>query len=167
VRCPANACVTRAQFFFDTQTQHASGVRIWCATPTLVRSPTGYSITTAQIAPAPYLTQTGTHASQSGDVDCGTGNFTAGYRVDGRADTQYVFGLGLYCANGTVTLNADNSLTLTLAGNGVGSAPAYAGGSPFSDACAPNEVLVGYDLRTGDWMDQLVAVCAPLVVCTK
>jgi hypothetical protein len=164
VRCPANAFVTRAQFFFDTQSSHASGVRIWCATPTLVRAPTGYAITTTQIAPAPYLTQTGNRATLNGEVDCGTGGFTAGYRVDGRADAQYVFGLGLYCATGTVTLNPDNSMTLSLAANGVGSAPTYSGGSAFSDACAANEVLVGYDLRTGDWMDQLVAVCAPLVI---
>ena len=59
-RCPANSWVTHAQFLFDDTDAHGTGVRIFCATPTLVRGPASYSISLTAVAPAPYASFQGT-----------------------------------------------------------------------------------------------------------
>jgi hypothetical protein len=40
-------------------------------------------------------------------------------------------------------------------------------GTPYEDHCGAHEVLVGFDLRLGDLMDSIAAVCAPVVTVYK
>ena len=43
----------------------------------------------------------------------------------------------------------------------------FNGGTAFEDDCATNEVLIGYDGRSGAWLDAIQAICAPLVTVYK
>jgi hypothetical protein len=71
------------------------------------------------------------------------------------------------CASGTATLAADNKLSVSFASNGYGNYWYYNSGTLYQLDCAANEVLVGYDGRTGSYMDQLQPICAPLVTVYK
>ena len=53
------------------------------------------------------------------EVNCGTSGFVAGWSTGGWSDTSYVHGFWINCANGTLTLNNDNTLSYSLAKNGV------------------------------------------------
>jgi hypothetical protein len=162
-RCPAGAWVTHAQFLFDDTDQHATGVRIFCAAPTLVRGANSYSISLTPSAPAPYASfQGSTYTPPDEMVDCGTSGFVAGWTIGGYSG-QYVDGFGMFCANGTITMHADNTLAYTMAKSSTGGYVSYQTSTAFEQTCAPNEVLVGYDGRTGSWMDQIQAICAPLL----
>jgi hypothetical protein len=166
-RCPAGSYVVRAQFMFDDDHSAASGVRIFCAAPTLVRGAGSYSVSLTPLAVAPAASFSGqNHTPPDEEVDCGTAGFVAGFGTAGRTG-QYIYGFWLQCASGTVTLNPDNTLTYLLAKNGVTGSIAFPLGSPFEASCSPGEVLVGYDGRVGGWLDQLAPWCAPLLTTYK
>ena len=168
-RCPANAWVVKGDFLFDDTDVHATGVRIYCATPTLVRGPSSYSITLGAVTPSPYTSfQGNTYTPPDGTIDCNIASgFVAGFSTTGYAG-QYVDALGMFCANGALTLNADNTLTVTMTRNSTGG---YFKGQTtstfFDEPCGANEVLIGWDGRTGSWEDQVTPICAPLVVVYK
>jgi hypothetical protein len=164
-RCPANSFVVHTQFFFDHQDSTASGVQIFCSTPTLVRGASSYSVSlSGQVAGASW--KGSTTSFLDGEIDCGTAAFVGGWRTRGYA-SNYVYGMGLDCASGALSLAANNTLSISFAPNGNGNYWFYSTGSFFQIDCAANEVLVGYDGRIGSWMDQLTPICAPLVVGYK
>jgi hypothetical protein len=167
-RCPSGSFVTHVKTWWDNTNGHASGVSIWCATPTLVRNASSYTVSLTPVNPQPYVAAMGGIATDFGDdVDCGTSGFTAAYETYAQTDGTYVFGIGMGCANGSATLNADNTLSVSFTGNGTWNYWDYTGGTGYWDACNYNEVLVGFDLRTGSWMDAMTAVCAPILVTYK
>jgi hypothetical protein len=105
-------------------------------------------------------------ADPAGLTDCGTG-FSPGWWTAGQADTTTVRGLGMFCASASINFSANNQLTFSFAKTGTGTFKTFAGGTPFEDDCNPDEVLVGYDGRSGDFLDAVQAVCAPLQTVYK
>src|SRR5262249_30227824 len=153
VHCPAGAWVTRMDSWFDDPDRHASGVSIFCANATLVRGAATYSITLQPVAQAPWATATGgnrpTHERQAA---CWLVSAKAVCFNTGLSD-NFVEGLGAHCGTSAVTLAADNTITLNFVQDADRSYNTWAGqpGSFFVEACASNEVIVGYTLHTGSW----------------
>jgi hypothetical protein len=166
--CPAGAFITRVDSWFDEVDQHASGVSFYCATPTLVRGATSYSVTLAANAPAPYATVTGVAAAPAIDErtdDCGLAGLTGITHATGLADA-FVEGLGFRCGTSAVKLQADNTITFDFETTGTGGYQALPGatGTFFDEACKSNEVMVGFNLREGSWFDGFEPICAALQV---
>ena len=169
LHCPAGAFVTRVDSWFDDADKHASGVSIYCATPSLLQGASSYSILLTPNTPAPYATATGANSpTNERHDDCGITGLTAITYTVGLADT-YVEGLGAHCGTSAVTLNPDDTMTFSFSTNGDVTYNTWAGqpGTFFDQACNPNEVVVGYVLHTGSWMDNVQPICAPLVVNYK
>jgi hypothetical protein len=170
VHCPAGAFVTRVDSWFDDADQKASGVSIYCATPTLLQGASTYSVTLAANTPAPYATLTGGAGSPTVERadDCGISGLVAITYSDGLADS-YVEGLGQHCGTSSVTLNADNTIVFDFVATGDQSFNAYTGSTApfFIEQCPSNEVVVGFNLRTGAFLDQIQPICAALVVKYK
>jgi hypothetical protein len=169
LHCPAGAYVTRVDSWFDDGDQHASGVSIYCATPTLNQGASSYSITLTPNTPAPYQTVTGSNgnAIERSD-DCGiSGLIGVTYEV-GVANT-YVNGLGSHCGTSAVTLNPDNTIPISFVPDGSTQYNYYSstGGTYFDITCASNEVVVGYALHVGSWMDNIAPICAQFIVNYK
>jgi hypothetical protein len=167
-RCPSGSFVARADFHFttDTDPSWAAGVRIYCAYPTLSRGASSYTIGMTAVPTSPTVTALGgdAYASPDGIAACTTGGLQALWTIGGWANT-YVMGFGGKCATGSATLNADNSLSVVLTENATGGYFYFRNTDPgFYETCAGNEVVVGYELRLGSFMDQIRAVCAPLNV---
>jgi hypothetical protein len=162
--CPANSYVVREQFDLDRNVQSVVGITIWCAEPLLSRGASNYSVSLLPTLSAGFAG--GNSITESGGTDCGTSGFVAGYQTWVRSDT-YVRGLFFYCANGTATLNADNSLSIRFADNGNNGGLYFASGNSVFVPCPPGEVLVGYDGRTGAYMDEITPYCAPIQVTYK
>jgi hypothetical protein len=168
VHCPVGAFVTRVDSYFDDNDAHASGVAIFCATPTLVQGAASYSVTLTPNQPAPYASITGSSARSERSDDCGLVGLTAITYTVGLSDS-YVEGLGAHCGTSAVTLKADNTIAFDFVQQGDTSYNAYnpPSGNFFTSGCNPNEVVVGYAARTGTWMDNLQTICAPLTVTYK
>ena len=171
-RCPAGTIVIHSRFSFVYTDATAQGIQIFCATPTLTRGATTYSLGVTNKVTGPTLTGSGPSMPpdsgdpNSGNIDCGTIGLVVGWRSPIYA-SDYVYGMGMYCASGAASLAADNRLTITFTPTANGNAWFYAGGNLAQLDCASNEALVGYDGRVGAWMDQLQPICAPLVTVYK
>jgi hypothetical protein len=169
VHCPAGAFVTRVDSWFDNGDAHASGVSIFCATPSLVQGASSYSVTLTPNQPAPYATITGSKGPLSKRTDdCGIVGLTAITYTVGLADS-FVEGLGAHCGTSAVTLKPDNTIAFNFVTQNDTSYDYFPPpvGSFFSSSCNPNEVVVGYTARTGSWMDNLQPICAALTVTYK
>jgi len=168
LRCPANSFLTKITQFGDGIDGYLSGLDIFCGAPTLVRGPSSYSVTVAAVTASPASIRGVTSAGATSSFDCGTG-FVPGWWTTGEYDSAGLDKLGMFCGTSAVSLSPTNQLTVTLTkqGTGVPDGYAFAGTTPFEDDCAQGEVLIGYDGRSGDWIDQLQAVCAPLSVVYK
>ena len=165
--CPPGAFVTHTTMYFDGSTAHAAGVGVFCAAPALVQGASTYSITLTQLTPAPSVLIGGNNGySQFFEFDCGITGLVGGSYLLGQSD-NFVEGLGMQCSNGTVNFAADNTLTFTFTETGATNYQTFSGGAQFRDDCPANQLLVGYNLRLGDYMDQIQAVCAPLVTVYK
>jgi len=154
--------------YFDDNDAHASGVAIFCATPTLVQGAASYSVTLTPNQPAPYAQTTGSRATKERSDDCGLVGLTAITYTVGLSD-NYVEGLGAHCGTSAVTLKADNTIAFdfgpqTSMGYNYYNPPS---GTFFSSGCNPNEVVVGYASHTGTWLDNIQTICAPLTVTYK
>lgn len=169
VHCPPGAFVTRVDTWFDDGDHRASGVSIFCATPTLVRGSASYYVTLTPSSPSPYATAAGDvdPANERTD-DCGTNGLNAITYTVGQADDS-VQGLGHHCGRGQLALGPDNNLSLDFKTDGDTSYNTWpsAGGTYFMQACASNEVVVGYNLRKGNWLDNIEPICAPLLARYK
>jgi hypothetical protein len=110
----------------------------------------------------------GSNASApDGDYDCGITGLVAGTWFISAADNSFVYGLGMHCGTGTANFGVDNTLTFAFAKFGPNNYTTYPGGTPAEDDCPADQVLIGYNLRTGAYLDQIQAVCAPLVTVYK
>jgi len=170
LRCPSNTFVTKTVIFGDNSDGYLSGLDIYCGTPTIVRGATAYTVSVAVSATAMGFRGT-TSSGATTSFDCGTG-FSPGWQNPGFADSGGLDELGLSCANTTIALDAMNkmsfSMTKSAAASSSGANPdGYAFGSSFENDCMPGEVLVGYDVQHGTWIDYFKTVCAPLVVTYK
>jgi hypothetical protein len=168
VHCPKGAFVNRVDSWFDDADQHASGVSIYCATPTLVQGASSYSVTLTPSTPAPYQKSAGPGATDERDDDCGTTGLTAITYTTGLADNA-IEGLGNHCGTSAVTLAADNTITVafTTSGNTDYNAWTNSSGNFFDSACNSNEVVVGFTLRIAGWLDSIRPICAALQVTYK
>jgi hypothetical protein len=173
--CPQGSFVTRVDSWGDSNpnNKHASGVSIWCATPTLVRGTTSYSVNLTRNLPAPSQQLVGLqNASDDRTDDCGltglTGltSLTAITYTVGVAD-DFVEGLGHHCATSAVTLQPDNTMTFDFKGDGGTTYTRWGDGGVFFDqVCGPNEVVVGFVVRNGLWLNRIAPICAELSVVT-
>ena len=172
LRCPANAYLTKVVVYADDSDGAVAGLDITCATPTLVRGASSYSVTQTAVAANPS-TQRAANIT-TGDnftYDCGAGftpgSWSYGESVDGSGGA--VVRLGFHCSTGALALGSDNklSITLTKQGSATGFGYSYSDSAAFEDDCPAGEVLVGYDLRSGNWFDAAQTVCAPLQVVYK
>jgi hypothetical protein len=168
VHCPAGAFITRADSWFDDVDEHVSGVSIYCAVPSLVQGSSSYSVTLTPSTPAPYQKAAGTIANDERMDDCGTSSLSAITSTSGLAD-NYVEGLGNHCGTSAVNLNPDNTITFDFAGTGDTGYNAWSNstGTFFDQACNANEVMVGFTVRLGVWMDSISPICAALLVTYK
>lgn len=174
VMCPTGAFVTRVDSWFDNNDQKASGVSIFCATPSLIQGASSYSVTLAANAPAPYGTQHGTaNPSNQRTDDCGISGLTAIAYSEGYADS-WVEALGHHCASSVVTLAPDNSITFSFVNSGYSNGPFSEYSNPpagtfFDRDCnvgetPANQVVVGFSIHDGAYLDNITPICAPLVV---
>ncbi len=168
VHCPTGAFVTRVDSWFDDVDEHVSGVSIYCAVPSLVQGSSSYSVKLTASTPAPYQKAAGTIANDERTDDCGTSSLSAITSTSGLAD-NYVEGIGNHCGTSAVTLNADNTITFDFAGTGDTGYNAWSDskGTFFDQACNANEVVVGFTVRLGVWMDSIKPICAVLQVTYK
>jgi hypothetical protein len=170
-RCPANSYVTKTAIYVDTAAQWISGVALTCATPTLVTG-TNSSVTLTLVTPQPYISiiGSGTSGSAVGSDDCGTSGFSAGWYVSGTFEAgSGLDSFGMSCATGSSSfLPATNRLSFSFSRQSPSTIyTAFNGGTQFEDDCMSNEVLIGYDGRDGNWLDELRGVCAPLTAVYK
>jgi hypothetical protein len=166
VHCPAGAFVTRVDSWFDDGDKKASGVSIYCATPALVQGATSYSVSLTPNTPAPYATAHGSSGpSIERSDDCGITGLTAITFTTGLQDS-YVEGLGNHCGTSAVTLAANNTITFNFMQSASTDYNSYSNppGTFFMSACNSNEVVVGFNLRDGAYLDNIQPVCAALVV---
>jgi hypothetical protein len=179
LRCPANAYLTKVLVYADTTDARVGGLDIACATPALVRGVSSYSVTPTPVAATPdhwYASHVDTTSNNTTLVppvyfDCGTTSFSPGWWSVGTSASVSPagdFALGMQCATGALTLSATNQLTINLTKQGTATYYGYPGsGTFFEEDCAANEVLIGYDGRSGSWFDLIQPVCAPLQVVYK
>jgi hypothetical protein len=145
------------------------GIDLYCATPTLVRGASAYSVTETVSATPLIARGANVTLADTFTFDCGTAGFVPAWYSNGRADAQFVDALGISCATTVLTLSATNQLsfTLTKQAGGGGYYGFTALGTAFEDDCNQGEVLIGFDGRKGNGMDYTQAVCAPLTVVYK
>jgi hypothetical protein len=169
LRCPVGQFVAKSISYADDSDSALGGIDIYCATPTLVRGASAYSITETVSATALTAHAANINTAESGTFDCGSAGFVPAWYVDGTFDAQFTNALGSSCATTVLTLSATNQLSFTFTKQAGGGN--YYGfiniGSPFEDTCNNGEVLIGWDGRKGNGMDATQAVCAPLQVVYK
>lgn len=172
LRCPANSYLTKIVVYGDSNDLAIAGLDIACATPTLTRGASSYTVTPTAVTPNPATIRGGNiTTSANGAYDCGTTGFNPGFYAEGAYDSTGVDELGMSCGVGTLNLGSDNKLaiSITQAGSkGVSGYTGLNGEAAFpAQVCNANEVLVGFDGRYGNWFDAISAVCAPLQVTYK
>jgi hypothetical protein len=168
LRCPANSYVTKIVVYGDSADQYIAGVDIACASPTLVRGASSYTVTPTPVAASPS-TQRANNVTTSvnSTFDCGTASFNPGWYVPGDSESTGLDDLGMSCAAGALTLSATNQLGITFTKRTNTGVAGYSFGSPFEDDCGAGQVLIGFDGRDGNWFDAIQPVCAPLQVVYK
>jgi hypothetical protein len=171
LRCPAGQFVAKSITYADDADVCLGGIDIYCATPTLVRGATAYSVTEAVSATALTAHAGNINTSEKGAFDCGSTGFVPAWYVDGESDSSFTNGLGSSCATTVLTLSPTNQLSFTFTKQaGGGNYYGYlglSGASKFEDTCMNGEVLIGWDGSKGNGMDSTKAVCAPLQVVYK
>jgi hypothetical protein len=168
VHCPLGAFVTRVDSWFDDVPQHAAGVSIFCAAPTLVQGASSYSVTLTASAPAPYQTAAGPvmAATNERTDDCGTTGLSAITYTTGLAD-NFIEGIGNHCGTSALTLAADNTIPINFVPSGDTSYNAWSNspGTFFNEGCNSDEVIVGFTLRIGGTgLVSIRPICAALSV---
>jgi hypothetical protein len=167
LRCPANAYVTKIVAYGDDGDEFMSGIDLYCATPTLVRGTSSYSVTPTAVTANPMSVKGTVSAGSNATFDCGAA-FVPGWVMNGTAESGGVDELGMFCAAGALTLSNTNQLTITTTKQTVGSPAGYNFGTAFEDDCNAGEVLIGFDGQlNGSYFTELQAICAPLQVVYK
>jgi len=160
--CPSGTFVTRVDSYDDGA--HASGIVFYCAQPTLVQGDGSYSVSLKQMVSGQSL-QPNNASTTFGRMDsCGLKELSAITRTVGLADI-YVEGLGHHCGTSAVTQAPDAAFVFDFVGDGDASFTRWGeGGTKFSLACQSNEVVVGFDVRQGSWLNAIAPICAALDV---
>lgn len=172
LRCPANSYVTKLIVSAEEADGFVGGIDIACATPTLVRGTSSYTVSVAAVAVNPNFVHAAKDVTTDNfTFDCGTTAFSPGWWSAGTQETGSgggVDAVGMLCANGAVALDATNKLSVTMTKTGSINYFGYPQfGTQFEDDCNANEVVVGYDGSDGNYFDSIRAVCAPLQVVYK
>ncbi len=159
--CAAGTVVIGARFYSDSYDEYMSGVGVYCGTPTLVRGASSYGLT---FAPAGGLGPSfqGADTDTNEDDKCADSS-EVGWSFYVNNDHSYVYGMAIDCADNTLTLGADNKLTISFSAVGNPQGPNYLWGSNHEADCAAGDVLVGYKGLTGQGvMIQAQGICAPI-----
>jgi hypothetical protein len=182
-RCPPNFFVVATGFWGNDPNSAATGIELTCATFTLMKGKSSYSVTKSLFS-GTVLVQ-GNEATQTDqgvypNSDCSSGLlastwFTSNVSLDSltTVPTYVVSGFGAHCASANVQLSSTNKLDITFSRQGsANDERCYMNGSlclgpTIEDDCAANEVLVGFNLELGTLMDGVSAVCAPVVTVYK
>jgi hypothetical protein len=185
LRCPAGSFVVNAGMWGSNSNAAATGIEIACASLSLVDSGSSYTLA-KQVLPGTLRAQAGnaaqTYRGISTAADCAGNNLRAGTWFTSHISSTdivqppvpVVAGFGAHCGVASLVPGIDNELNTRLAALGndyddvcYESVPGVCRGSDDEDRCQSNEVLVGFDLRLGELMDQIAAVCAPIVTVYK
>ncbi len=160
--CPSGTFVTRVDSYDNGA--HASGIVFYCAQPTLVQADGSYSVTLKQMVSGQSL-QPNNAATTFGRKDsCSLTGLSAITRTVGLADI-YIEGLGHHCGTSAVTQAPDAAFVFDFQSDGDASFTRWGdAGKGFSLACQPNEVVVGFDVRQGSWLNGIAPICAALDV---
>jgi hypothetical protein len=170
--CPADTVVVGIDVLLsatDVKPGSVISLQPSCAKPTLVRGEGAYGISAAPVPSPKAMAGSDTTRSGSSRLDCAAAGMSP---VNGTQGTVFSSGrtviesVGIDCALLTATLDADNRLQLGFLPDldRSGLASVQITGTPWNDHCGANEVLVGFQGRTGSQMDQVQGICAPLVV---
>jgi hypothetical protein len=160
--CPSGTFVTRVDSYDNGA--HASGIVFYCAHPTLVQADGSYSVTLKQMVSGQSL-QPNNASTTFGRMDsCSLKELSAITRTVGQADI-YVEGLGHHCGTSTVTQAPDAAFVFDFMSDGDASFTRWGdGGTRFNLACQSNEVVVGFDVRQGSWLNAIAPICAAVDV---
>jgi hypothetical protein len=160
--CPSGTFVTRVDSYDDGR--HASGIVFYCATPKLVRGDASYSVSLTQMTSGQAL-EPGNTSTVFGRTDqCILSGLSAMTQTVGQADI-YIEGLGHHCGVSTVNLGSDAAPVFDFKGDGDTSYTTWGdGGKRFDLACQSNEVVVGFDVQQGAWLNGIAPICAVLDV---
>ena len=160
--CPSGTFVTRVDSYDDGA--HASGIVFYCAQPSLVFGDGSYSVILKQMSSGQSL-QPNNAATTFGRMDsCSLKGLSAITRTVGQVDI-YVEGLGHHCGTSAVTIEPDAATVFDFQSDGDASFTRWGdGGTKFSLACKSNEVVVGFDVRQGSWLNAIAPICAALDV---
>ena len=173
--CPSGSLVTGVQVQLSAtgvNPGYVVSVQPSCATPALVRDATSFSIALTPVtSPAAMMASDAARPGISHIVCAGSGGSLAN-GAQGSTTTSgriVVEAAGIDCANVTLGLDANNKLLLSFAHDAVNSgiASVQVNGAVWNDTCLANEVLVGFQGRTGSQMDQIQGVCAPVTATYK
>jgi hypothetical protein len=180
-RCPAGAFVSRVQIQFDDPQFQVVGLQFSCSTATLTR-PSGssnYLLGATAVMPAPYDDFIGASAVPTGtpqDMKCSGIGLSGIVALQGRYDAGSYIGMFAKCGVGGASLQADNSLTVTVNPLGDNTYVGYdygplIGGAGYGTqvtwACGSNEVVVGFKGVVSGSIDQMQVVCAPITPVYK
>ena len=190
VRCPTNAFVTSLSIVFNDQQQQVAGLRLGCATPTLARGSTGYSVTLASLTPSPYVSLIADPpASGTGNpiyVACPGAGIHGIFAMKGGYDAGGILSFFATCGAGALSLAADNTLTIAMTASTSTVVPSNAvdsdgyGGFDYgltqtkvTWTCDPGSVVVGFNGRVstsgtistgvpGAALDKIQPICGTL-----
>jgi hypothetical protein len=185
VRCPANSFVVSAGFWGNDPNSSATGVELTCASFTLVKGTSSYSLGKNLFSGTVLVQASEGNQNRKGynsNADCSSGLlastwFTSNVSYDPLTTnpTYVVSGFGSHCASSSIGLSAMNQLDITFSRQGSAddeicyttAMSAMCLGQTIEDDCGPHEVLIGFDLHMGSLMDSIAAVCAPVVTIYK
>ena len=176
LRCPAGQFVSKMQMWGDNNAAvlALTSLDAYCATPTLVRGASSYTVTVA-VSGTPLSAGTDRPTTPTTTFTCDASSFSPGWQTPGTGANGAgggIDGLGLYCGSTTLALDAMNKLTFNMtkvaAQSSTNTNPdGYRNATAFEDDCNPGEVLVGYDGKIGSFITYFQPVCAPLQVVYK
>jgi hypothetical protein len=167
LRCPAGQYVAKSIVYGDDSDETIGGMDLFCATPSLARGTSSYSVTETVSATALMRHASHITTGQSFTFDCGTA-FSPGFYVNGQDETGAIDAIGHSCAATALTFGTDNKLTITLTKQtSLGDAGYLQFGTAYEDDCPAGSVLIGFDGVSNTRFESLTAVCAPLQVVYK
>ncbi|MCU1280097.1 MAG: hypothetical protein JWM53_3643, partial [bacterium] len=110
LRCPAGQFVSKTQMWGDNNAAvlAITALDVYCATPTLVRGASSYTVTVA-VSGTPLSAGTDRPMTPTTTFTCDTASFSPGWQTPGTGANGSgggIDGLGLYCGSTTLALDA-------------------------------------------------------------
>ncbi len=142
-------------------------IRLNCATPTLQRGTSSYTLGGQAILPKPSATfghPMVIAPSMYTTVDCGTTGLRGIINVNSKYDSGGFFGLNVRCGSASGSVQPDNTLKVTMSQVGGDQGYIYPlAGTVATWSCASDQVLIGFTGRARtDGIYKMAAICAPL-----